>query len=69
MLDGSEAHDILRDASEFLASERWYAERGVPFRRGYLLHGLAGSGKTSLVQALAGELQVPICIHILQVYA
>lgn len=60
VLDGSEAGDILRDCEDFLASERWYAERGVPFRRGYLLHGLAGTGKTSLVQALAGELGVPI---------
>ena len=28
---------LLRDAREFMASESWYAERGIPFRRGYLL--------------------------------
>jgi len=25
---------IVNDAKEFLASESWYAERGLPFRRG-----------------------------------
>lgn len=39
---------ILEDANDFLASELWYAERGIPWRRGYLLHGCPGSGKTSL---------------------
>lgn len=35
--------------------KQWYAERGIPYRRGYLLHGVPGSGKTSLIHALAGE--------------
>lgn len=25
---------IVEDAKEFFASESWYAERGLPFRRG-----------------------------------
>ena len=28
---------LLDDAKDFLQSEEWYAERGIPFRRGYLL--------------------------------
>lgn len=42
------------------SSETWYAERGIPFRRGYLLHGIPGGGKTSLVIAVASELSLPI---------
>jgi len=34
----------LEDAREFLASEAWYTERGIPYRRGYLLHGVPGGG-------------------------
>jgi len=33
----------------------------VPYRRGYLLYGPPGSGKTSFTQAVAGELQLNIC--------
>lgn len=35
---------------------------GVPYRRGYLLHGPPGCGKTSFVMALAGELRLSICL-------
>jgi mitochondrial chaperone BCS1 len=40
--------------------EQWYADRGIPFRRGYLLHGVPGSGKSSLIHAIAGELMLDI---------
>ena len=39
---------------------QWYADRGIPFRRGYLLHGVPGSGKSSLIHAIAGELMLDI---------
>ncbi|EUC56107.1 P-loop nucleoside triphosphate hydrolase, putative [Rhizoctonia solani AG-3 Rhs1AP] len=53
---------ILEDAKDFMASENWYSERGIPFRRGYLLHGAPGSGKTSLIHALAGELKLDVYV-------
>merc|ERR1712232_606213 len=46
----------------FFNSEAWYAERGVPYRRGYLFHGPPGCGKTSFVTAAAGVLDCPIYI-------
>ena len=41
---------------------QWYADRGIPFRRGYLLHGVPGSGKSSLIHAIAGELMLDIYV-------
>jgi chaperone BCS1 len=46
ILDGTQAEELLADMQEFLASADWYREVGVPYRRGYLLHGPPGNGKT-----------------------
>ena len=42
----------------------WYLTNisGIPFRRGYLLYGAPGSGKTSIIHSLAGELGLDIYI-------
>lgn len=53
---------LLSDTRDFLKSEQWYADRGIPFRRGYLLHGVPGSGKSSLIHAIAGELMLDIYV-------
>ncbi|KZV88767.1 P-loop containing nucleoside triphosphate hydrolase protein [Exidia glandulosa HHB12029] len=51
---------LLTDTREFIASAEWYKRAGVPYRRGYLLHGIPGSGKSSTIYALASELMLPI---------
>lgn len=48
VLDKGIKEHLLADAKEFMENEKWYAERGIPWRRGYLLHGYPGTGKTSL---------------------
>ena len=53
---------IVSDAKKFLESETWYADMGIPWRRGYLLHGPAGNGKSSLITAVAGVLGKSICV-------
>lgn len=35
---------------------------GIPFRRGYLLYGAPGSGKTSMIHSLAGELGLDVYV-------
>ena len=60
VLPDQTATEILEDCARFISRQRWYVDRGIPWRRGYLLHGVPGAGKTSLVEALAGELQVDV---------
>lgn len=62
ILDEGLKEDLLDDMKDFLSSAKWYADRGIPYRRGYLLYGPPGSGKSSVIQALAGELDYNICI-------
>jgi len=56
------SEQIMDDVSHFLKSESWYKSCGVPYRRGYLLYGPPGSGKTSFILALAGQLDLSLCI-------
>ncbi|KAJ9114791.1 hypothetical protein QFC24_007110 [Naganishia onofrii] len=53
---------LERDIIEFLKSENWYISRGVPWRRGFLLHGVPGCGKTSLIHALASACDLDIYV-------
>jgi mitochondrial chaperone BCS1 len=43
ILDDGIREKLLDDAKDFLNSRKWYAERGIPFRRGYLLVSLLKS--------------------------
>ncbi|EPE04707.1 bcs1-like protein [Ophiostoma piceae UAMH 11346] len=56
--------DLVNDIKDYLdpATRRWYANRGIPYRRGYLLYGPPGTGKSSLSMSLAGHFNVNIYI-------
>ncbi|KAI0670427.1 BCS1 N terminal-domain-containing protein [Trametes maxima] len=62
VLEEGVAEKIEEDVTAFLNRRQWYADRGIPYRRGYLLHGPPGSGKSSFIQALAGALNYDICV-------
>ncbi|KAI1491635.1 BCS1 N terminal-domain-containing protein [Biscogniauxia mediterranea] len=62
ILDEGVKESIVNDAKDFLARQQWYVDRGIPYRRGYLLYGPPGSGKSSFIQALAGELDFSVAM-------
>lgn len=61
-LPDSTVEDIIKDAQEFTASSEWYVSKGVPYRRGYLLKGIPGAGKTTLAIMLASVLKRPVYV-------
>uniref|UniRef100_A0A182PZC9 Mitochondrial chaperone BCS1 n=1 Tax=Anopheles farauti TaxID=69004 RepID=A0A182PZC9_9DIPT len=62
VLDQGVSERILSDCREFIKNPQWYSDRGIPYRRGYLLHGPPGCGKSSFITALAGEIEFGICL-------
>jgi mitochondrial chaperone BCS1 len=56
VLEEQRKMNIKADINEYLNPiiARWYTNRGIPYRRGYLFYGPLGTGKTSLTFALAG---------------
>ncbi|XP_057381552.1 mitochondrial chaperone BCS1-like [Daphnia carinata] len=62
VLDVGVAERIVQDLVDFIGNPQWYSQRGVPYRRGYLLHGPPGCGKSSFITALAGKLECVVCV-------
>lgn len=56
-LDQKVKDDLVKDIQTYLspATRKYYANRGIPYRRGYLFYGTPGCGKTSFSNALAGH--------------
>ncbi|CAK4030636.1 mitochondrial chaperone bcs1 [Lecanosticta acicola] len=63
-MEAEKKQNIVQDLQDYLhpSAKIWYANRGIPWRRGYLLYGPPGTGKTSFTVAIAGHFSLDVFI-------
>lgn len=59
---------LVRSARRWLDSKAWFEEKCIPWRMGVLLTGAPGTGKSTLVRAMAQTLDLPVYVYDLATY-
>lgn len=55
--------NLIREIGLWRKSRDWYRDKGIPWKRGWLLYGPPGTGKTALARAFAEDLNMPIYVY------
>jgi len=58
-----EIGEVVIEMNRWKDSEKWYKKRDIPWKRGWLLYGQPGTGKTALVRAISEDLDLPIWVY------
>jgi hypothetical protein len=59
-MDAALRQDVLDDVDRFLGHQEYYERTGRAWKRGYLIHGPPGTGKSSLVAAISNHLHFDV---------
>lgn len=55
--------DLIKEIELWRNNRTWYQDKGIPWKRGWLLYGPPGTGKTALARAFAEDLNMPIYVY------
>lgn len=61
-IDDTQKNSIIKDIEKFYERKQFYIDNGIPYKRIYMLEGPPGTGKTSLVFALASKFNKSLSI-------
>lgn len=50
-----ERDELVRSITGFMKNKKWYREHSIPYHFGIILHGPAGTGKSSIIKAISEE--------------
>jgi DNA polymerase III delta prime subunit len=53
---------LIQEIELWRSHRAWYLDKGIPWKRGWLLYGPPGTGKTALARAFAEDLNMPIYV-------
>lgn len=53
---------LIREIQIWRNNRDWYIERGLPWKRGWILYGPPGTGKSALVRAFAEDEDMPLFV-------
>lgn len=57
-----EVGTAIKELELWLSHEKWFRSKSIPWRRGWLLHGIPGTGKSTLVRALGMTFDLPVFV-------
>lgn len=54
--------NLIQEIELWRNNRGWYCDKGIPWKRGWMLYGPPGTGKTALARAFAEDLNMPIYV-------
>lgn len=62
VINDSIKNKIIEDIDHLYSNKEWYKKRGLPYKKTFILHGIPGTGKTSIITGLANQYKKNICL-------
>lgn len=53
---------LVNEIRSWLKCEKWFKDKGIPWRLGCLFYGKPGTGKSTLINSIAMELDLPVFV-------